>query len=90
MYVPFDNFLKFVGSRPTDNDVGATDDAVAVDACGHDGRDGRELLHGARARPCGDGRREFLRLCATPAKNDAGFDPRRGRSQQHHESVNGI
>ena len=35
---------------------GTDDDAVAVDARDHDGRDGREPLTGARVRGCGHGR----------------------------------
>ena len=48
------------------------DDAVAVDARGHDGRDGRETLTGARVRGCGHGRMRMSRVRGPLRKNGAG------------------
>jgi len=63
------------------------DAAVVVDASGHEGRDGRELLTGARVRACGHGHMHIWRVGGQSVTKVAGFDRRCGRSQQQHEEM---
>ena len=64
------------------------DDAVVINARGHDGSDGRELLTGARVPACGHGHVRIWRVGGQFTVLFAGFDRRRGQSQQHHVTVN--
>ena len=74
-------------SRLTKMPLEQVDDAVVVDARGHDDRDGRELLIGARVRACGRGHVHAWRVGGQSPKTVAVFNRRRGRSQQHHDVV---
>ena len=77
-------FAKIFGTKMPLEQV---DDAVVINACGHDDRDGRELLIGAQVHACGCGHMHAWRVGGQSPKTVAGFDRQRGRSQQHHDVV---